>query len=217
MKIRTELDLQNIVDKEMAWRKRELISIKSTVETSRKFAHNTSLRSGIAMVYAHWEGGIKNIATYYLCHVSCQKLKYCELKRNFLSLAIRNELGIFEKTNKATLHNEIVDSVFNKMEEKANLPYENIVKTASNLNSEVFKEIMALIGLSDEQYSSSYNLIDEVLLKQRNQIAHGDRLDIINLDKERFIEIYGKILELLELFSTQVMNSAAIKDYRVSD
>ena len=139
------------------------------------------------------------------------------IKRNFLSLAIRNELGIFEKTNKATLHNEIVDSVFNKMEEKANLPYENIVKTASNLNSEVFKEIMALIGLSDEQYSSSYNLIDEVLLKQRNQIAHGDRLDIINLDKERFIEIYGKILELLELFSTQVMNSAAIKDYRVSD
>lgn len=66
MKIRTIDELQDYVDKEMSWRRKELSAVKSNIFAAKEFAKNTALRSGIAMLYAHWEGMIKNIATAYL-------------------------------------------------------------------------------------------------------------------------------------------------------
>lgn len=76
MKIRTLNDLQDMIDAEMAWRKKELYALKSNIQSSRAFAKETALRSGIALLYAHWEGAIKNIAYYYLIFVSYQKIPY---------------------------------------------------------------------------------------------------------------------------------------------
>lgn len=60
MKIRTIDELQDYVDKEMSWRRKELSAIKSNIFVAKEFAKNTALRSGIAILYAHWEGMIKN-------------------------------------------------------------------------------------------------------------------------------------------------------------
>lgn len=88
MKIRTEDEFQDAVDSETAWRKKELSSISSNIATSKKAAKITALRAGIALLYAHWEGLIKNLATYYLCYVSFQNCRYDELKCNFMALSI---------------------------------------------------------------------------------------------------------------------------------
>ncbi|TCU65642.1 hypothetical protein EV204_11734 [Tissierella praeacuta] len=217
MKIRTINDLQDLIDKELGWRKKELISIKSNVVQSRKFAKNIAIRSGITLLYAHWEGAIKNIATYYLCFVSCRKIAYKDLKKNFLAISINRELREYKETNKATLHNKIINMLFDRMEETSNIPYEDIIKTNSNLNSNVFSEIMCTIGLDSSQYESSYTLIDEVLLNMRNKIAHGERLEEISLDEERFIEIYDIILNLINLFANQVSNAACLEEYKVTE
>lgn len=215
MKIRTINDLQDMIDRDLAWRRKELSSIKSNIKEARSFAKNTALRSGIALLYAHWEGFIKNAATYYLCYISCQKIPYKKLKENFFALSIKNQVSLFEKTNKATLHNKILKSIFDQYNECSQIPYENIVKTQSNLNSSVFKEIMAVIGLDCTDYESSYNLIDEVLLNMRNNIAHGDKLEVMSLDEDRFNEIYNIVTRLIERFSTQIMNAAVLKEYIV--
>ena len=87
MKIRTEDEFQDAVDSETAWRKKELSSISSNIATSKKAAKITALRAGIVLLYAHWEGLIKNLATYYLCYVSFQNCRYDELKCNFMALS----------------------------------------------------------------------------------------------------------------------------------
>ena len=38
MKIRTENDLQDAIDSELAWRKRELSAVRSNIASARKFA-----------------------------------------------------------------------------------------------------------------------------------------------------------------------------------
>lgn len=215
MKIRTTNDLQDLIDKDLSWRKKELTAIKSSVTQSRKFAKNTSMRSGITLLYAHWEGAIKNIATYYLCFVSCKKIPYKDLKKNFLAISINKELSEYKESNKATLHNKIINMLFDKMHESSRIPYENIISTSSNLNSNVFKEIMAIIGLDTLEYESSYTLIDDVLLNMRNRIAHGEKLEEISLDEERFIEIYDKIVSLINLFSNQILNAACLEEYKI--
>lgn len=215
MKVRTVYDLQDLIDADLGWRKKELDALKSNIHSARSFAKDTALRSGVALLYAHWEGFIKNAATYYLCFISGQKHKYSELKPNFIAITIRNDLVLFTQTKKATLHTEIINRVFTIQQEKSQIPFENIIKTASNLNSSVFQEIMATIGLDDNGYELYFKLIDEQLLKMRNCIAHGDRLEELDLDEVKYKSLHEKIIILLNTFASQVLNAAILKEYLV--
>ena len=213
MKIRTENDLQDAIDSELAWRKRELSAVRSNIASARKFAKDTAIRAGIALLYAHWEGSIKNVAAYYLEYVATLKLPYRQLKPNFLAIALKYDLKSFEESNKATVHTSIVRSVIQNQEIKSNIPVEGIIKTNSNLNSEIFVEIMATLGLEHSEYESSFKLIDTVLLQKRNMIAHGEHLETLDLDEDRYYEIHDKILGLIQMFANQVSNAVSLKLY----
>lgn len=217
MKIRTKEEFQDAIDSETSWRKKELSAINSNISSARKFSKNTALRAGIAMLYAHWEGLVKNVASYYLEHVSFQNLTYSELQTNFLAISIKEELKLFDSSNKSTIHNQIVNSIKSKQNEKTKIPYENIIKTNSNLDSQIFVEIMETIGLDYSQYQTSFNMIDEVLLKMRNKIAHGERLESISLDQERFEEIYSVMIGIMNQFVSQVTNAVYLEEYKVKE
>ena len=213
MKIRTINNLQDAIDSEMAWRKKELSALKSNIQSSRSFAKETALRAGIALLYAHWEGAIKNIAYYYLVYVSFQKVPYNKLKNNFLAVTLKQKLLQFEGTNKTTLQTAIINSIFEISNEPFQIPTEKIISTNSNLNSAIFKEIMCTIGLKTDYYEQSYKIIDEVLLNMRNNIAHGERLENIDLDEKRYNEIHDIIFDLINHFSVQVLNAACLNIY----
>lgn len=214
MKIRTEDEFQDAIDSETAWRKKELSSISSNIATSKKSAKTTSLRAGIALLYAHWEGLIKNLATYYLCYVSFQNCRYDELKPNFMALAINKEIKLFRESNKASIHNRVVNKVRTEGSNKAKIPYEDVIKTGSNLNSSIFIEIMETIGLDYTEYEPSFVMVDDVLLKMRNGIAHGERLESIDLDENRFKEIYDVVTDLMSKFVIQITNAVYLKQYK---
>lgn len=213
MKIRTVYDLQDAIDSEMAWRKRELSAVRSNVASARKFAKDTAIRAGIALLYAHWEGAIKNIAAYYLEYVAALGIPYGKLKPNFLAVALKNDLKSFKESNKTTIHTTIITDIINSQSTKSKIPVEGVIKTNSNLNSDIFVEIMATIGLECKDYESSYKLIDAVLLQKRNMIAHGERLEALDLDETRYYEIHDKMLGLIQLFADQVSNAASLKQY----
>ncbi len=157
------------------------------------------------------------MASYYLEHVSFQNLTYSELQTNFLAISIKEELKLFDSSNKSTIHNQIVNSIKSKQNEKTKIPYENIIKTNSNLDSQIFVEIMETIGLDYSQYQTSFNMIDEVLLKMRNKIAHGERLESISLDQERFEEIYSVMIGIMNQFVSQVTNAVYLEEYKVKE
>lgn len=214
MKIRTKDEFQDVVDSETAWRKKELSSISSNIAISKKAAKITSLRAGITLLYAHWEGLIKNLATYYLCYVSFQDCRYGELKPNFMALAINKDIKLFIDSSKASLHNQVVNKIRTEDNNKAKIPYGEVIKTGSNLNSSNFIEIMETIGLDYEEYKPSFVMIDEVLLKMRNEIAHGERIESIDLDEKRFNEIYNVVTDLMNKFVVQITNAVYLKQYR---
>jgi hypothetical protein len=213
-KIRSLIELQDCIDEEMAWRKKELTALKVNVKEARNFAQNTAIRSGIALLYAHWEGAIKNIATCYLCYISSLKLPYQDLKKNFFALSIKKELNKLEHSKKISIHTNILGFIFSKSKDKSEIPFDRAIKTRGNLDSELFKEIMETIGLDYSQYECDFKLIDEVLLNMRNKIAHGEVLVGENgFSDERFYEIHTKIMNLIQLFSTQISNAASQKEY----
>ena len=72
---------------------------------------------------------------------------------------------------------------------------------------------MSTVGLKCDYYETNYTLIDEVLLNMRNRIAHGQRLDILSLDEDRYNEIHEKVFALIVMFSNQITNAAINKEY----
>lgn len=213
MKIRTLEELQDAIDKEMAWRKRELTAVKANISGARNFAKETALRSGVTLLYAHWEGAVKNIAYYYLSYVSSLKLPYEKLTFNFFAISLRSEVDKFSTTSKASQQTKIVCDILGRVQEQSSIPTEGVIRTNSNLNSDLFKEILHTVGFEVTEYESYFKLIDEVLLNMRNKIAHGEQLTAISLDEERYVEIHDKIFMLINRFSDELSNAAILKKY----
>ena len=134
-----------------------------------------------------------------------------------MALAINKEIKLFTESNKATLHNRVVHRIRTEGNEKAKIPYEDVIKTNSNLNSTIFIEIMETIGLNYSEYEPSFVLLDEVLLKMRNEIAHGERVESINLDEDRFREIYSVMSDIMNKFVTQITNAVYLEQYKNSN
>ncbi len=206
-------DLQNEIDNEMKWRKKELVAIRENIKASKNFTKDTAIRAGIALLYAHWEGGIKNIATFYLEYVSGLNLSYDQLKPNFLAVVLKNDFNKFKDSNKTSIHTDLVNRVLNSKTITTKMPFKGVIRTDSNLNSELFKEVMSTIGLPYDDYECSFVLIDKVLLCNRNRVAHGEHIEDIGIDETRYYEIHDKIFKLLEVFSNQIFDAANSRYY----
>lgn len=158
----------------------------------------------------------KNISEYYLIYVSSLKLKYSELKNNFLAIAIKSSLDEFEETNKATVHNKLIEYIYSKKDEESRIPCKNIIKTKSNLNSKILDEIMALIGVDSSEYMLKNAIIDQRLLGNRNKIAHGERIEqlegISNIDD--YLELHNIIVSLINEFGEDIKKYAIEEKYK---
>ena len=143
-KIRTIEHLQQLLDDELAWRKKELAVIKSLITARSSYAEiiNCHIRSGIALVYAHWEGFIKEAGNAYLTYIASQKLTYLELANNFIAIAAKRLLNDARDSNKMVIYAKVVELFMSGLTDRCNLPTE--IETKSNLSSEVLREIAVI-------------------------------------------------------------------------
>lgn len=169
------------------------------------------------MLYAHWEGVIKSIAEFYLVYVSGLQLNYSELKNNFLAIDIKRTLKKFSDTNKASIHNKLVEDIYFRRNEKSNIPWKNVIKTDSNLKMDIFNEIVATIGIDANPYMLKGKLIDQRLLANRNRIAHGERMEtLVGISSaDDYVELHDMVLELIEKFSENVREAANKENYKI--
>lgn len=206
MKIRTVNQLIDRINDDLAWRKKELSSLLSDVNSAKSKKEALAIRSAVLLLYAHWEGFIKNACEYYINFVSFQGLAYDSLNLCFVAMSLKNKIQDFEQTNRASRHAEFLQFAFNKMGERANIPVER-VDTQSNLNSEVLRDILISVGIDFTPYSLRANLIDAHLLMNRNNIAHGNYLPISKVD---YLALHGEIIAMIEQVNNDIQNSAVL-------
>lgn len=210
MALRTAEQLSDKLSEELVWRKKELSEVKSLIETKfSPYRHNALIRSGICLLYAHWEGFVKLAANSYLEYVRMQKLSYKQLASNFLALAMKEGLDRAKETNKPSLYIPVCNFFLDELDRRCQLP-KDVISTASNLSSEILKEITHILGIDFSPYSTKSVLIDTKLLKTRNEIAHGE---YSITDREEYIELQVEIISMLNIFRNQIENAAINKDY----
>lgn len=209
MSIRTKEELQKRLHDQLAWRKQELTRIMLHIDESSGEARATALRAGVALLYAHWEGFVKNAMDAFLEYISNRNLKLGELQPNLAALAIQGKFRKAEQSSRIEFRKEIVSSI-RAGTESANLSAKMAPSTRANLTYDVFKEITTSLGLDISLYSTKEMLINESLVSARNNIAHGE---FVLIDVQQFKAMKEDIVSLMDLFSDQVQNAAATKAY----
>jgi hypothetical protein len=211
--IRTADALDAALSTDLIWRKKELSALKLLVggvdEHSER--HKALLRATTAVLYAHWEGFIKYAASGYAEFVAFQRLRYEELALPFVALTSRKMLRAGSESAKITTHLAVVDFILSSQTSQASLPYKEAINTESNLSSRVLREIVDTLGLDFSPFATKAQLIDETLLKSRNQIAHGE---YVLVDAKRLDQLNTEVYLMMDEFHTQVSNAAALKLYK---
>ena len=207
MKIKTTVKLQEKIDAELSWRKKELINFASLV-------HNIEdpilCKMGIALLSAHFEGFIKKIANYYVIFVSDQKKKASELKRSFSALYLSRNTESQGAENMVT-YERCLEKILSDNNLNFSYTDENpIIKTQGNPSSTLLRNIFKAIGLDFDTYETKVNYIDTDLLSNRHKIVHGEKIDIT---KTEFDDTFKHILELMEKIALQISDSAINHNY----
>ncbi|MEG4119606.1 MAE_28990/MAE_18760 family HEPN-like nuclease [Microcoleus sp. N9_B4] len=212
MSIRTAEQLSDRLATDLAWRKKELSEMKSLIEAINFYdqRHKALVRSGVCILYSHWEGFVKLAAKSYLEYVISKKLTYQDLSSNFLALAMKEKLKEAKETHKPSLYIPVCEFFLSELNQRCILP-KDVISTASNLSSEILKEITYILGIDFSIYSTKSPLIDTQLLKTRNEIAHGE--DSV-FDRDEYLELHRDIIGMLDIFCTDIENAAIQKKFR---
>ncbi|MFD4928419.1 MAE_28990/MAE_18760 family HEPN-like nuclease [Peribacillus butanolivorans] len=217
--------LQSKLDKNLSHRKQELTILKIEISKARGKTLNTFLRAGTLLLYSHWEGFIKEASKEYLRFLNNQKLLCSQMKDNFFVTSLKGNIIDISKSKKTSKHYEL----FNKIADSSTVTFKvnvdsnekPIIETFSNLKWEFFEEILFIVGLETFD-QTNHQIIDSILLDRRNKIAHGERIQLVKrFDSEEHAEevikdydnLQDKIIDLLEQFKDNILDSAANKYY----
>lgn len=209
MKIKTVEDLEDKLTEELAWRKKELLYLKRIIKTS-KGNQNTYIRTGTAMLSAHYEGFIKVSANYYVNFVSQQKVSYDKIKNCFVSLKLKSKFKDCIGTEKISVYSRVFDKFDEISEQTFGINDMKIISTESNPSSYVLKEILTSIGLDYSPFESKQNFIDYHLLSKRHEVVHGDRTFLTDQD---FYDTFKEIMEVIDTFKLLIIDAADNKKY----
>ncbi len=154
---------EELLQQELAWRKKEISELFLYTKEKNK---EVLLKSLILLIYSHWEGFIKKSSKLYLKYVSEANIELKKLTTNFKVLKVKDQIKYcFASKDSISFQNEvnfiekyIEDSTFNLKIKIDNDRDNKIIDTKSNLNPEVFKDILMILGLN---YKESFELKKE--------------------------------------------------------
>jgi hypothetical protein len=207
MKIRSKEALQLKIDEDSVWRKKEMSFLYKRVKKSNDLILKTELRVGVVMLYAHWEGFLKNIFDYYFNYISHTESTYEELASNFQVIEIERILLNSDKTHYERCH-KALEFITKDLSKKAF--FNESTNTQSNLNFDRLELILHRAGFNSKEFNLKQKLIDEKLLANRNTIAHGNYSQIGLKDFEL---LYEEIMSIMEKIKVHILNSVILKSY----
>ncbi|KYC46430.1 MAG: hypothetical protein AMQ74_01831 [Candidatus Methanofastidiosum methylothiophilum] len=204
MKVRSHNELQDIIDNDLAKRKHELTTLKF-IGLSLKRVHELEVfyRLAIPLIYSHFEGYIKLASTAFLKLVLFKAKPLLEQKENILAINYFKEIKRVSKANDYINYIELI-KLITERNGKPKYDPDDVVDTKSNVTTDTLREIFSICGISFNYYWESKTFfIDNVLLKNRNQIAHGE---LIPIAKETFESIYSNVFQMMDNFKNEIEN-----------
>jgi len=173
-------NLEDSLNKDLSWRKKELANLRNELDSKFKSNQEFSflVRGFIALIYAHWEGSVKSQLTSYIKFLNkLLKDEYLNINNydeKILDLLFYPTIKIFTQ-NSAEKRLKGIDNFkklyFNK--EIMEIDSNEVINTKSNLSLEILQNLLNKFDI--ESIDNIEKKFIEKLLNDRNAIAHGEK------------------------------------------
>lgn len=221
MKIRTKADFENRMDEESGWRIQELAHIRKMAGRAQDGTPSSRviLRTGHTLLYAHWEGWVKNVGHFYLEFIKGTRVLTKDLTDPLAGSALLSELRKYYDSSKSENVSELARFVLSTAPGLRARFHAATIDTGSNLTYALFKDILMKLGLDEKKYATKQNLISTQLVHTRNTVAHGEHTRVhgdrkvdgddrpITLSSEGYIELHDQVVGLLQDFHADVLEA----------
>lgn len=210
MKVRSIEELCGFIDKDLEIRKRELSTLKFAIDTARS-SHRGALRRAVfLLIYSHWEGFFRTCATAYCHYVAHCRIAYENIRPNFIALSLVARVEQLRDAKRSAFIVELVTDLLTRTVSTEAFSWTEELDTRSNLDSNVLRELLLLIGIDHSPYVIHQKFLDHNLVGLRNQVAHGQLAPVVEVEFEEAMET---VRTLLELFRNDVQNAAVQNRY----
>lgn len=217
MGIRTLDELADRLDEGMAWRRIELQALKTAIAEAEGRSPRSPLtralaRSGVALLYAHWEGYVKDSCVAYVEYIAKRRLRCDELNDGLL-ITVFESLGKRLSSGDEEARIALLEAVRQPSKSRARIPKTSMIDTKSNLRHQVLTDILFRVGLPVETFATKGNLIDITLCDSRNSIAHGREYFPVPGD---FPQLMDEVIGMMEQIHDLITAAARLSQYRRS-
>ena len=172
---------------------------------------STVTRMAIPLLYANWEGYVKEVCLLYLEYIERSGTKNRELKAEMLgylwSSSIKPLTGGINFEKKKCIAELALNSMDDFVEFSEN---ERSINTKSNLNFDILENISAYLCF-DVSFLIPYRHRLNALVNLRNNLAHGSFPS--TMDYDIFDEYAKSTLELMENFENIIIHNLANRNF----
>lgn len=187
----------------------EQIAIIRSLPTRYSFSENEKkihYATTVVIIYANWEGFVKESVRIYLEHINRQEYLISHLNDTYYAYLVNQHLNLRKET---TSFRAIVRSCANlrsKLEEETAY-FDPNVNTKSNANCDNVNALFEGLGVYQVIDKSIYGGRIDKLLNFRNNIAHGSNtIPVGNDDVTTFVTLVEELMEILSLALNQAIS-----------
>ena len=202
-----EEDLQANLDREIGWRRKELVDLKRHTEAN---ALSVLQRASIALAYAHYEGFVKQSLIALSRFINKRKLRSTAVKPALLSTHFKGKIDTVKQARSPAYFVDAIEGIRDQTPFRVKIELKKHLEDIGNLDHANLLASLRCVGIDPRPLQNLQQFIDEALLGRRNLIAHGEHVELGQdeaLDTlERVIAILGQIKDLIE-------NSVALREY----
>lgn len=211
-KLRTAEEFTAFITSDLTWRIREISDIRSIAGSAVQTLSRAILRASVPLIYAHWEGHVSVVSRAYMDFLALRRLRYSSLKECFRLNAFFATIRRMTQTRFThTDQIEFIINVINSGVSQLRNVDEDVLATRSNLNSTVLRDLCCFLALDIKQFEDDIDFLDKILLNRRNNIAHGQFIEInINM----LHDMSDRVIEMMRKFNNLVDNEVSLQGYR---
>jgi len=194
----TEDDFNHTIANALKHRCLSVNQIKKVVtEMQGTIYETTAATMAIPLLYAHWEGFVRETLTSYIKFIEAQNIPPLTTNPTIFAFSLRRQLRSLSGKQTVERTTEFARTALNMLSKPIQFS-DKTIDTKSNLRFEVLEDLCATLCINVNRLKESKRDIN-ALVNRRNNIAHGDRLQKIYLDDvEEYVVLIFKILNDFE-------------------
>lgn len=213
-------DLQNALDSNLAWRKKEVVALRNSAARAQ-ISREYYCRAGSVMLCAHWEGFLRDAVRAYVDHVFAQEQHLSRLKPQFVAIHFFHDVKYASTANfpgSERHHVKLAKKIIASLADpkgRVGWTAETGGNPSSALCSDLLKSVALppKMGYDESQWSVVKVFIDSQILKDRHKVAHGERFPV---RPDEFRSRSGRLIEICEDLARLVTDAAINKSYLAS-